>query len=137
NTPLSRFDPRNTDVVSDDAVVMSLQYSTQWDSFAHVGSEFDADGDGRDEIVYYNGYRAHEHVLGPGAALPEGQASFPRPLGAHHFARLGVQGRGVLVDLHAHVGTARVPIGYDRLMEVLAADGVTVETGDLVLLHTG
>jgi hypothetical protein len=32
------------------------QYSTQ-DSFAHVGSWFDADGDGRPEMVYYNGYR--------------------------------------------------------------------------------
>jgi hypothetical protein len=28
---------RCTDVISDDLVVMHLQYSTQWDSFAHVG----------------------------------------------------------------------------------------------------
>jgi len=36
-----------TDVVCDDLVLLTLQYSTQWDSFAHVGSLFDADGDGK------------------------------------------------------------------------------------------
>ena len=50
-----------TDVVSDDAVILHLQYSTQWDSLAHVGSLFDVDGDGVPEAVYYNGYRAGEH----------------------------------------------------------------------------
>ena len=36
-------------MVSDDVVLMTLQYSTQWDSFAHIGSRFDADGDGKRE----------------------------------------------------------------------------------------
>ena len=31
-----------TDVVCDDLVLLTLQYSTQWDSFAHVGALFDA-----------------------------------------------------------------------------------------------
>jgi hypothetical protein len=65
NLSLGRFDVRNTDVICDDQVSLALQYSTQWDSFAHIGSLFDADGDGRPEIVYYNGYRGHEHVKGP------------------------------------------------------------------------
>jgi hypothetical protein len=39
-------------------VILTLQYSTQWDSLAHVGQMFDADGDGRAEDVFYNGYRA-------------------------------------------------------------------------------
>src|SRR5205814_3560738 len=54
NYPLSKLDSRNTDVVCDDQVLIALQYSTQWDSFAHIGSWFDADGDGAPEIVYYN-----------------------------------------------------------------------------------
>jgi len=33
-----------TDVWADDQVTLWLQYSTQWDSLAHVGGEFDADG---------------------------------------------------------------------------------------------
>ncbi len=42
---------------------MTLQYSTQWDSLAHIGQLFDADGE--PEIVFYDGYRAGEHIVGP------------------------------------------------------------------------
>lgn len=58
-------DPDLTDVVNDDLVLMSLQYSTQWDSLAHVGSRFDADGDGLDERVFYNGFRPAKRSLPP------------------------------------------------------------------------
>src|SRR5918993_780265 len=60
--PLVEFNENMTDVICDDQVLMSLQYSTQWDSFAHVGSRFDADGDGKAELVFYNGFRAGDHV---------------------------------------------------------------------------
>ena len=46
NYRLAVNDPNATDVVSDDAVILHTQYSTQWDSLAHVGQLFDADGDG-------------------------------------------------------------------------------------------
>ena len=36
-----------TDVVNDDRVMLTMQYSTQWDALAHVGGLFDADGDGQ------------------------------------------------------------------------------------------
>jgi kynurenine formamidase len=138
NRPLSHADPRNTDVICDDEATLSLQYSTQWDSFAHVGQWFDADGDGEPEKVYYNGFRAHEHILGPGdpGAGPAG-SSRARALGIEGFAACGLQGRGVLVDLHAHFGRQRVLVGHDELTAILHADGVTVETGDILLLHTG
>ena len=58
-------DPKYVDVWADDVVTLSLQYSTQWDSLAHVGAEFDADGDGVEEPVYYNGYRAGVDLVGP------------------------------------------------------------------------
>jgi hypothetical protein len=48
--PLSRDDPRLVDVVCDDVVLLTLQYSTQWDSLAHVGQQFDVDGDGKREM---------------------------------------------------------------------------------------
>ena len=60
--PLAEDNPSHTDVVSDDLVLLTLQYSTQWDSFAHVGSRFDADGDGRPEVVFYNGHRGGAEV---------------------------------------------------------------------------
>ncbi|MGE5863597.1 MAG: cyclase family protein [Rhizobacter sp.] len=143
NAPLRQFDARFTDVVCDDQVTLTLQYSTQWDSFAHVGAWFDADGDGEPEKVYYNGYRAHEHVLGPGdlrlASCPCGAdgGSHALALGIETFAATPIQGRGVLVDLHAHVGTRRELVDHARLMHILRSDGVVVEPGDMLVLHTG
>jgi kynurenine formamidase len=135
NHPLSAVDPRNTDIVCDDQVTLSLQYSTQWDSLAHIGSWFDADGDGAAEKVYYNGFRAHEHVLGPADGLGEG--SFARALGIDTFAVKAIQGRGVLIDLHAHVGRSRKLIGYEELSTIMQRDRVEIEAGDMLVLHTG
>jgi hypothetical protein len=112
-----------TDVLCDDGVHLYLQYSTQWDSFSHIGSLFDADDDGVAEPCYYNGF--------PPSAL--GQS----PLGLEGMAATGVQGRGVLIDLHRHFGDGRTRVGYDALMDVMRTDGVTVEEGDLVCIHTG
>ena len=100
-------DPRYVDVWADDVVTLSLQYSTQWDSLAHVGAEFDADGDGVEEAVYYNGYRAGVDLVGPkpDAAGDGGEhRCFAHHLGLEHMAYHGVQGRGVLVDLAHHLG---------------------------------
>lgn len=137
--------PLHSDVISDDLAILHLQYSTQWDSLAHVGQMFDADGDGIPEPVYYNGFRAGIHILGPEAAedagMPErGKArstSAARRLGIENMACQGVQGRGVLVDLRAHFGDERVAVGYEQLMRVLEQDRVVVETGDMLCLHTG
>jgi kynurenine formamidase len=142
NRPLAALDPRATDVICDDQVTMCLQYSTQWDSLAHVGSWFDADGDGEPEKVYYNGYRAHEHILGPGdgalAACGCGaDGSIALALGIEHFAAQAIQGRAVLVDLHAHCGRERIRVDHARLKAIMDCDGVEVEPGDMLLLHTG
>jgi hypothetical protein len=52
------INPLFMDVASDDRVILTLQYSTQWDTLAHVGGMFDADGDGVPEPLYYNGFKA-------------------------------------------------------------------------------
>ncbi|HUF88208.1 MAG TPA: cyclase family protein [Thermohalobaculum sp.] len=131
-----------TDVISDDAVLIHTQYSTQWDSLAHVGALFDSDGDGEAEIVYYNGWRGGEHVVGPaGHARGEGCGAYEGThadrLGIDRMAERCVQGRGVMIDLHAHFGEAPKAVGHDDLMRVIEADGVVVEEGDMVCLHTG
>jgi kynurenine formamidase len=126
-------DPKYVDVWADDVVTLSLQYSTQWDSLAHVGAEFDADGDGVDEAVYYNGYRAGTDLEGP---TPDGR-SFAHHLGLEHMAEHGVQGRGVLVDLEHHLGRDWQPVDLATLQRIIDADGVVVEPGDVLLLHTG
>ena len=139
---LAEDNPVLTDVVSDDVALLTLQYSTQWDSFAHIGSRFDADGDGKPEIVFYNGFRGGTDVRpAPGAAGAEPWARYEGTdggaLGIHNLAEHGAQGRGVMIDLHAHFGRERRAVGYDELMRVLEADRVEVERGDMVCLYTG
>jgi len=139
--PLADYNAQMTDVICDDQVLMSLQYSTQWDSFAHVGSRFDADGDGSAELVFYNGFRAGEHVV---PALEKKSETWERfegseakALGIQGLAEHGAQGRGVLIDLHAHFGRERRAVTYDDLMKILEKDKVEVERGDMVCLYTG
>jgi kynurenine formamidase len=131
---------RYVDVWADDQVTLSLQYSTQWDALAHVGAEFDADGDGVEEPVYYNGYRAGVDLVGP---KPDAEGDggrhlcFAHHLGLEHMAYKGVQGRGVLVDLAHHLGLDWRGVDLKTLKEIMAADHVVVEPGDMLLLHTG
>jgi kynurenine formamidase len=133
-------DPRYVDVWADDVVTLSLQYSTQWDSLAHVGAEFDADGDGVEEPVYYNGYRAGVDLVGPrpDAAGDGGpHLCFAHHLGLEHMAYKGVQGRGVLVDVAHHLGHDWRGVDLETLREIMDADNVVVEPGDMLLVHTG
>jgi hypothetical protein len=124
---------RAHDVVCDDGVILSTQYSTQWDSLAHWGQRFDADGDGVEEVVYYNGFRAGEEVV-----APQGEAGpYARALGIENLAEATPQGRGVLIDLHSHYGLTYAPVGYDDLMRCIEAQKAEVAVGDFLLLWTG
>lgn len=147
NYQLRCDDPACTDVISDDLVVMHLQYSTQWDSLAHVGSVFDAQGTGEPQALYYNGFRAGIDVVGPDseagagifdfARVPRESTSAARKLGIENMSERCVQGRAVMIDLHAHVGRERTLVDYDVLQDIMKKDQVTVEAGDMVCLHTG
>jgi len=145
NYALGKDNPHHTDVVSDDLAILHLQYSTQWDSLAHVGSLFDANDDGVAEAVYYNGYRAGIDVVGPSDAADAGifsslenrSTSNAKALGIEKMAERCVQGRAVMIDLHAHVGNQRVNVDYNVLNEILNKDSITIERGDMVCLHTG
>ena len=95
NYPLDNVDAGLQDVLSDDQVLLSTQYSTQWDSLAHVGALFDADGDSVAEPVYYNGFRAGKDVEGDTADGVHG--SYARKLSVAPMAQTCVQGRGVLL----------------------------------------
>lgn len=136
NYRLSNVSKCFCDVVSDDAVTIFTQYSTQWDALSHVGQLFDADGDGDPEKVYYNGYRAGYEIVGPDdlvASDPYGAHA----LGIENLAASCVQGRGVMIDLEGAFGRERVLVGYDDLMRVMDEQSVTVEEGDFVCLNTG
>jgi kynurenine formamidase len=122
------------DVVSDDAVLLFTQYSTQWDGLGHVGSMYDADGDGEPEKVYYNGYRGGLDLVGPeDSDTPTGA----RRLGIENLAMAGVQGRGVLIDLASLYGRERVSVGYDELMQAIESQKAEIGEGDFLCLYTG
>lgn len=132
NQRLNTVDPAITDVHSDEAVMLYNQYSTHWDGFAHKGAMFDADGDGIEEQVFYNGFKI----------VDENGKGLQGDLGATavsimEMAETCVQGRGVMIDLRHHFGDERVNVGRELLEKVLNADGIKVEEGDIVCLHTG
>ena len=142
-----RDHPGLTDVINDDMVLLHLQYSSQWDTLAHVGALFDADGDGVAEPVFYNGFRSDTDIVGPTDAKDAGaipgtfveakSTSRANKLGVENMAEKCLQGRGVMIDLFAHFGRRKHAVTYDDLMRVMAADGIKVEPGDFVCLRTG
>lgn len=137
NFALNQVNPAFTDVVSDDAVLLYTQYSTQWDALSHVGALFDADGDGVAEPLYYNGWRAGVEVLGPEGSEEGLEGVRAERLGIEKMAETAVTGRAVLIDLERHIGRERVLVDHARLQQIMQADGVVVEPGDMVCLYTG
>ncbi|MDR3538763.1 MAG: cyclase family protein [Acetobacteraceae bacterium] len=143
NYPLRCDDPTALDIVCDDQVLLTLQYSTQWDSLSHVGQMFDVDGDGKPEDVFYNGFQAGRDIIGPvyydakGNQTRSNLPSGARRLGVENMAKACVQGRAVMIDLEAHFGRTGHIVGYDDLMRVLDADKVEVTPGDFVCIRTG
>lgn len=139
-----RFSPDGSSrgAICDDAVLLYTQYSTQWDGFAHFGANFDADGDGIAELVYYNGWRSGASVKTPAPKISfdnwnkfEGATS--GELGVDYLADAAIQGRGVFVDLHARYGRENHAVTYDDLMEILDRQKIIVTTGDILCLYTG
>jgi kynurenine formamidase len=99
------------------------QCSSQWDSLGHVGYAPDE---------FYNG--ATEADVQSGARNT-----------IEHWARHGLAGRAVLLDVAAAASEAglpyqpgeSVPIGVDELELARRRAGVEYQTGDILLLHTG
>jgi kynurenine formamidase len=133
NFPMRYENERWTDFSCDDAVTLYTQYSTQWDALSHVGQAFDSDQDGKEELVYYNGYRGGVDILGPDD--PKGPGALN--LGIEKMAETCVQGRGVMADLFSRFGAHRKLVGYADLMRILEEDDVVVEEGDMFCIHTG
>lgn len=104
---------------TDDIIIMPLQSATQWDSLAHIIFE----------NKIYNGYDA-SWVSSKGA-LRNGIA----------VARDKVVGRGVLLDVARAKGREWLEPGYAitaaDLEECADRQGVSVGTGDIVLIRTG
>lgn len=132
NFPMEKVDPRFSDVSSDEAVLLYSQYSTQWDGFAHKGSMFDVDGSGLRKRVHYNGWE----IVDANSQGTQGELG-ARAVSIASMAETGVQGRGVLVDLHHHLGNERTQVDLIMLLRIMEADRVTVSEGDILCIHSG
>jgi kynurenine formamidase len=96
----------------DDVLHFNTQSSAQWDGFRHVQHPLHG---------HYNGVADGDH-------------------GVDHWAARGLAGRAVLVDVARHLDldpASNHGITTDELDATLAAQGTTLETGDVLLLRTG
>lgn len=108
------------------------QSSSQWDGFRHIGlhTSMGIPESGLEARygtdVHYNGLPSAEH-------------------GVDHWARKGIVGRAVLVDVARrraqegrplHLDVAE-DVSVDDLEATLGAQGVALEPGDIMLLHFG
>ncbi|KAA9158101.1 cyclase family protein [Amycolatopsis acidicola] len=125
--PLFRREPlrhtlRNAGSMWDDRLDSFFpQGSTQWDGFRH--------------------HRVRQHGFYGG--VTDDPATGKERLSIHHWARGGIVGRGVLLDVAAHFGYAE---GYaleehsitpDDLRETARAQGAEIRPGDVLCVRTG
>ena len=95
----------------------NTQSSSQWDGFRHI--QHGTHG-------FYGGVADEDH-------------------GIHHWARRGIAGRAVLVDVARWRSSVGRPIQYEApdpiepgdVLGALEAQGTEVEPGDVLLIHTG
>ncbi|HWD17709.1 MAG TPA: cyclase family protein [Verrucomicrobiae bacterium] len=113
-------DPNSTDDYLDG---FYLQGSSHWDALCHV----------------------HHPVLGHYGGLKKIKSPENNPIGVDQYARQGIVGRGVLVDIAQHLaqaGRPLNPISGDRISvadfrAALQAQGTTLRLGDILLFRTG
>jgi kynurenine formamidase len=95
-----------------------LQGGSQWDAFSHV--------------------RHHEH--GNYNGIPDADVHSRAKLGIDQWSRRAIVGRGVLLDLQRHVEydvTSSYGFTVEDMELTARAEGVTIETGDILLIHSG
>jgi kynurenine formamidase len=101
------------------------QASSQWDSLRHIRHP---------EYGWYNGVREEQIVAGDGGKL-----------GIDVFARRGIAGRGVLLDVGSYLRAEGRPLDQASSTVVTPGDleacrksqGTGVQTGDILLVRTG
>ena len=104
---------------SDDMIIMYLQGTTQYDALGHAWAD----------DTLWNGYDAKTTSKSMSKA-----SIFP-------IAEKGIAGRGVLIDIARHRGRAVLGRGetftHHDLLAAAAAQGVTIEKRDILLVRTG
>lgn len=118
-------------IVCDDVVHYNTQHSSQWDGFRHFGYQ--------KEKVFYNN-TSISHILGEQGGCGAGMAS-----GMAEWAKQGIAGRGVLLDLYGYCqshGKAYDPwstheISLSVILACAEEQNVQFRHGDILFLRTG
>ena len=104
---------------ADDSIIMPLQCGTHWDALAHV---------------FYDGKMYNDRNIG----LITSRGAKKNGIEA---VKNGVVGRGILLDIPRHRGELWLDNGFaigPELLDACAeAEGVAIESGDIVLVRTG
>lgn len=118
----------------DDETTFNTQSSSQWDGFRHFADPKSG--------CFYNGI-VSEEIEGEDVE-DEGGSERSRRLGIDAWSRRGIVGRGVLLDVYSWAQTHN---SYDPFTQhsITATDlkacaesqGITFETGDILLIRTG
>ncbi|KAF1835949.1 hypothetical protein BDW02DRAFT_567553 [Decorospora gaudefroyi] len=125
--------------VFDDEVAFNTQSSSQWDGFRHFAHPV--------YECHYNGVLSEDIMSGVdddeenGKDAPERS----RKLGIDAWAKKGIVGRGVLLDVYAWAQKEKKGfdpftthnITADDLCACAKAQGVSFQTGDILLVRTG
>jgi kynurenine formamidase len=110
---------KNKVTVNDDLLISSLGVGTQLDGFAHIGIDY----------RHYNGVPI-EKIFDPKGVRKYGTEKIPP-----------IVTRGILLDIAALKGVPRLKggtaIGRAEIEAAMARQGVTIDRGDVVILHTG
>jgi kynurenine formamidase len=101
------------------------QSSTQWDALGHVEHP---------EYGFYNGRAREEMAAAHGARN-----------GIHNYARKGIVGRGILLDVATYLASQGRPVDGSQRRDFTVAEleatrqvaNLTFETGDILLIRTG
>ena len=118
----------------DDETTSNTQSSSQWDGFRHFADPKSG--------CFYNGI-VSEEIEGEDVE-DEGGSERSRRLGIDAWSRRGIVGRGVLLDVYSWAQThnsydpfTQHPITATDLKACAESQGITFETGDILLIRTG
>ncbi|KIW35180.1 uncharacterized protein PV07_01894 [Cladophialophora immunda] len=119
----------------DEHIAFNTQCSSQWDSLCHFYHQESASG--------YNGCQPTSQDLIQGWGDEDNEKKLPTL--NHWHDRGGLVGRGVLIDFKRYAeanGIESDPFGaheitVSRIEEIAAAQGVTLQPGDVFIIRTG
>ena len=114
----------------DDQLAYNTQSSSQWDGFRHFADPKSG--------FFYNGLKTDDIE----ADIEGEETAKHNALGINAFAKRGIVGRGVLLDVYEWSGAKYNPftthqITADDLRACAKAQRVTFQTGDILLVRTG